>query len=89
MRLIRVTMKLLHAKRQDGRPAFNFMDLRRLSMTTTHFEDVRNIRYLLQNVKLLEKLDLSVESEFQVSDGKLRDILSLTLKVLDLTGLTK
>jgi hypothetical protein len=56
-----LTTKLLHAKRQDGRPAFNFMDLRRLSMSFTQFEDERNIRYLLQNAKLLEKLHLSVD----------------------------
>ena len=27
--------KLLHAKRQDGRPAFNFLDLRQVSMSYT------------------------------------------------------
>jgi hypothetical protein len=27
-----LTTKLLHAKRQDGRPAFSFMDLRQFSM---------------------------------------------------------
>jgi hypothetical protein len=53
-----LTTKLLHAKRQDGRPAFNFMDLRRLSIC---FDDERNIRYLLQNAKLLEELHLSVK----------------------------
>ena len=40
-----LTTKLLHAnlKRQDGRPAFNFMDLRQLSMSFTQSEDDRNI----------------------------------------------
>ena len=49
-----LTMKLLHAKRPDGRPAFNFMDLRRLSMSFNDSEDDRYIRHLLQNAKLLE-----------------------------------
>jgi hypothetical protein len=77
-----LTTLLFHAKRQDGQPAFNFMDLRRFS---TRFEEERNLRYLLQNAKLLEILHLSV------SPGRrfvgLHDILSLsarTLKVLDL-----
>jgi hypothetical protein len=76
-----LTTKLLHAKRQDGRPAFNFMDLRRLSIC---FDDERNIRYLLQNAKLLEKLHLSVK---RGSLWGLRDILSpiaCALKFLDL-----
>ena len=51
-----LTTKLLHAKKQDGRPAFNFTDLRRLS---TSLEDERNLRYLLQNAPVLEKLHLS------------------------------
>jgi hypothetical protein len=51
-----LTTKLLHAKTQDGQPAFNFMDLRRLAMffTGTRSEDEQNIRYLLQNAKLLK-----------------------------------
>jgi hypothetical protein len=75
-----LTTKLLHAERQDGQPAFNFMDLRRFSAC---FEVERNNRYLLQNARLLESLQLSVEY-----GQSLRDILSLsapTLKVLDLT----
>ena len=77
------TTKLLHAKRQDGQPAFNFADLRQLS---TSLEDEQNIRYLLQNAKSLEKLHLSV--------GRFRDLVGLhdiilpsarTLKVFDLT----
>jgi hypothetical protein len=78
-----LTTKLLHAKRQDGRPAFNFMDLRQLSMVSNRFEDVRNIRYLLQNAKLLEKLDLSADLGF--SGMGLH--LSPTLKVLNSTVL--
>ena len=80
-----LTTRLLHAKKQDGRPAFNLMDLRRLS---TCLEDERNIRYVLQNAKLLEKLHLSVASGRGQSLVKLHDILSSssrTLKVLDLT----
>jgi hypothetical protein len=85
----RLMTKLLHAKTQDGRPAFKFMDLRRLSMNFTQFEleDERNIRYLLQNAKLLEKLHLSVD-EVEWSLVGLHNILSptaRTLKALDLT----
>ena len=53
-----VTTKLIHAKMQDGRPAFDFTDLRRLSMPFEDFEDEPNVRYLMQNAKFLEKLDL-------------------------------
>jgi hypothetical protein len=82
----RQTTKLLHAKRQDGRPAFNFMDLKRLSMSFFCSVDERNIRYFLQNAKLLEKLHLSVEIGRSLVE--LHDILSpsaRTLKVLELT----
>ena len=81
-----LTTKLLHAKGQDGRPAFNFIDLKRLSISSTCFEDEWNIRYLLQNAKLLEKLHLSVGLGWSLVG--LHDILSpnaSTLKVLDLT----
>ena len=77
------TTKLLHAKMHDGRPAFNFMDLRRLWIFLMVSEDERNFRYLLQNAKLLEKLHLSV-LHGQGLMG-LHDILSpiaRTLKVL-------
>ena len=80
-----LTTKLLQAKRQDGQPAFNFMGLRHVSMSFSSFGDERNIRYLLQNAKLLEKLHLSVD----VGRGSLvglRDMLSPSasaLKVLD------
>jgi hypothetical protein len=78
-----LTMKLLHAKRQDGRPAFNFTDLRQLRMSLAEYDDERNIRYLLLNAKLLEKLHLSVKL-----GRSLVGLLSpsaCTLKVLDLT----
>jgi hypothetical protein len=78
-----LTTKLLHAERQDGRPAFNFMDLRRLS---TCFKDEQNLRYLLHNAKLLEELRLSFGLERSLVE--LYDILSpiaRTLKVLNLT----
>ena len=78
-----MTTKLLHAKLQDGQPAFNFMDLRRLS---TCLEDKQNVLYLTQNAKLLEELHLTVG--WGESLLGLRDILSpctRTLKVLDLT----
>ena len=76
-----VTTRLLHAKNQDGQPAFDFTDLRRLSIC---FGDEQNIRYLLQNAKLLEKLHLSVGSG--QSALRLYDILSSstgTFKTLD------
>ena len=79
------TKMLLHAKRQDGRPAFNFMDLRQVSMPFGWPGDERNIQYLLQNAKLLEKLHLSVEIDQKLVG--LHVILSpipRTLKVLDL-----
>ena len=80
-----VTTLLLHnTKREDGRPAFNFMDLRRLS---TCLDDKRNVRHLVQNAKLLEKLHLKVG--YGQGLVGLHDIVSLsahTLKVLDLTG---
>ena len=78
----RLTTKLLYAKTQDGRPAFNFMDLRRFSTRIAEFEDEQNIRYLLQKAKLLEKLELSVDR-----GQNLVGLLSpnvRTLKVLDL-----
>ena len=77
-----LTTKLLHAKRQDGQPAFNFMDLRRVSMSLDDIEDQRNIRYLLQNAKLLEKLHLKVD--FGSSLMGVLSLSSCTLKVLDL-----
>ena len=76
-----VTTKLLRAKRQDGSPAFNFTDLRRLSIW---LEDEWNLRYFLQNAKLLENLHLSVRPEGSLVG--LHDILSSiarTLKFLD------
>ena len=90
-----LTTKLLHAKRQDGRPAFNPIDLSRLSISSSNVEDEQNIRYFLQNVKSLEELHLSVRDFWTLvgPNGEsymgLHDILSpsaRTLKVLDLTG---
>jgi hypothetical protein len=78
-----LTTKLLHAKMQDGRPAFNFTDLRQLSMSFTRFEDEQNIRYLLQNAELLEKLHLSVDRGRSLVG--LLSSSTRTLKVLDLT----
>jgi hypothetical protein len=74
------TTELLHAKRQDGLPSFNFVEL---SMSFIEFKDERSIRYLLENAKLLEKLHLTA--------GRYQTLLGLispcarTLKVLDLT----
>ena len=74
-----LTTKLLHAKRQDGRPAFNFTDLKRLS---TCLEDERNLRYLVQNAKSLEKIHLSVGPNQSLE--RLYDILSSSLRTLKL-----
>jgi hypothetical protein len=77
-----LTMKLLHAKRQVGRPAFDFTDLRQLSMSLT--EDEQNIRYLLQNAKLLEILRLSVgrhQSLVGLLSTSARTLKSLALTV--------
>ena len=82
---ILMTTKLLHAKRQDGLPAFDFMDLRRLFIC---LGDEQNIRYLLQNAKSLEKLHLLVGPVHWHGLLRLRDIISSgarALKVLHFT----
>ena len=79
----KLTMKLLDVKGQDGGPVFNFGDLRQLSMSLSHFNAEPNIRCLLQNAKLLERLHLSVDIR-----QSLVGVLSTsarTLKVLYLT----
>ena len=81
-----LTRKLLHSKMQDGRPAFNLMNLRRLSSYVDDFGAKSNIRYLLQNAKLLEELHLRNDGRSIVG---LHDILSpiaCTLKVLHLAS---
>ena len=55
-----LTTKLLHVKMKDGRPAVNFTDLRRLSMSFNWRDDGQDFLYILRNVKLLESLYLSV-----------------------------
>ena len=95
-----LTTMLLYAERQDGRPAFDFTDLRQLSMHFDPFnlsKDEHNFRYLSQNAKLLEKLHLLISSvvngfhgfrHTHSSVGLLHNILSpiaCTLKALDLT----
>jgi hypothetical protein len=80
-----MTTKLFHARGQDGQPAFNFKDLRVLSMP---FErDEWNIRHFLPNAELLEKLHL-LHLGYGRSLVELHDILTSSaraLKVLDLT----
>ena len=78
-----LTTKFLHAKRQDGQPAFNFMDLRRLSTGFSRSEDEQNIRYLLQNAKLLERLHIS--TDLRRSLVGLLSPSARTLKVLEFT----
>ena len=78
-----LTRKLLDIKGQDGRPVFNFMDLRQLSISFVYFDDKRGIQSLLENAKLLERLHLTVGI-----GQNLVGVLSTTprtLKVLDLT----
>ena len=82
---VRGQYKLFNAKTQDGRPAFNFMDLRQFRTYLWEPEDERNVRYLLQNAKLLEKLHIDVENRGSLVG--LHDSLSPvapTLKVLRL-----
>ena len=81
-----LTTKLLHAKRQDGLPAFNFMDLRQVSMHFDQFDDEQNIRYLLQNAKFLENFRLSVGSNQSSNLWRLRDILSRSARTLKVLG---
>ena len=79
-----LTTKLLHSKKQDGQQAFNFVDLRQLTIC---FSPKQNIRYLLQNAMLLEKLHLLSNGFNQTLEG-LHDVLSAgagTLKGLNLT----
>ena len=75
-----LTRKLLLAKCPDGRPAFNFTDLRRLSMNLDSPDDEQNVRYLLQNATLLEKLHLSVEPDRSLVG--LHDFLSSSASTL-------
>ena len=80
-----LTKKLLDVKGQDGRPVFNFMDVRQLSISFVDFEDNRNIQCLLEKAKLLERLHLTVDIGMSFV-GVLSTIGSArTLKVLDLT----
>ena len=79
-----IMRKLLYSKRQDGRPAFNCMDLRRLRIC---LEDREIIRYFQRTAKLLDRLHLSVGLGQDLVG--LRDMLSPsahTLKVLEFTG---
>ena len=80
----RLTTKLLHAETRDGRPAFSIMDLRQFSTSFGGFEDEQNIRYILQNAKLLEKLRLSSVARGQSLEGLLSPS-ARNLKVLDLS----
>ena len=82
-----LTRKLLYAKMQDGQPAFNPINLRRLSLYPEDIEDKSRFRYLLQKAKLLEELRL--EDGLKGGIVGLHDILSptaCTLKVLHLTS---
>ena len=73
---------MLCAKTQDRRPASTpriLDDSRYVSQGP--LQDERNIRYILQNAKLLEELQLSVGSSFV----GLLSLTAHTLKILDLS----
>ena len=76
--------KLLHAKTQDGQPVFNFMNLRRVTMSSSRLQDHQNIRCLLQNAKSLEKLHLYIQVGHQSLVG-IPFISACTLKVFNLS----
>ena len=78
-----LTKKLLDVKGRGGRPIFNLMDLRQLSISFFYYEDKRNIQCLLENAKLLERLHVSVK--FGQSLVGVLSTRACTLKVLDLT----
>jgi hypothetical protein len=80
-----LTAKLLRAKTQDGRPAFNFMDLRRLSISPVVGDEEWNLHYFLQNAKLLENLHLSF-TRLEILD-RLHDTLSPSASTLKELGL--
>ena len=77
------TRKLLRAKMQDGRPAFNLMSLRRLSLCAEESEDKSNFPYLLQNAKLLEELRFHSRGSM-VGLHNILSPIACTLKVLHL-----
>ena len=80
------TMKLLNAEGQDGRPVFNFMDLRQLSVSfnsnSIPSEEKRTLQCLLEKAKLLERLRLSVDIGMNLVG--VFSTSARTLKVLDL-----
>ena len=80
------TRKLLRAKMQDGRPAFNLMNLRRLSLYADEYEDKSNFPYLLRNAKLLEELRLHSREGILVGFHDILSPIAWTLKVLHLTS---
>ena len=80
---VQMTMKLLRAERQDGRPAFNFIDLRRLSISSCYPK--WSVLYLLQKAKLLEHLSIALPSSVRLHE--LLSPCARTLKVLDLAVL--
>ena len=78
--------KLLHAKTQDGQPVFNFMDLRRVTMSSSRSEDDQNIQYLLQNAKSLENLHLYIGHQSLIRLHDIPSISAGSLKVFDMSA---
>ena len=72
---------------QNGQPAFDLINLKRLSITFTEFEDERNIRYLLQNAKFLQQLRLSANRTRSVVGVLSESLSARTLKILDIVFL--
>ena len=75
----KVLMMMLHAKMHDGRPAFNFMNLKRLFVS---LDDKQHLLTLLHNARLLEKLHLEVRCVLGSSFEGLHDILSASTRTL-------
>ena len=81
----KLTTKLLRAKGQDGQPAFNFMDLRRLSIAFDPSDSEEDsLRYLLRSTKSLERLRLSVRQSLMGLNDIILSSNASTLEVLDL-----
>ena len=55
-----LTMKLVLAKMEDGRPAFKFVDLRLLSVGLAESRDIQIFGYFINNARFLETLQLSI-----------------------------
>jgi hypothetical protein len=79
-------MKLLHARLQDGQPAFRFIHLRRLSISVLRKEDRWAFGQLVLNARFLQKLELSLGiNECSVGLHRLLSPRARTLKYLEVS----